>query len=63
MPEKKYLAKFRKGFGAMEMHAIDFYREGGKLIKHEWAMGGETKGTVKVVPDNIPGYDKLSITE
>ena len=56
---KEYFAKFRQGEGPMAMSAIDFYKEDNQIIKHEWAMGGETKTKVKSVPDNIHGYTKL----
>ena len=54
-----YLAKFRQGSGPMAMNAIDFYMEGGKIIKHSWAMGGSSKKTVKYVPGTIDGYTKI----
>ena len=43
----------------MAMNAIDFYMEGGKIIKHSWAMGGSSKKTVKYVPGTIDGYTKI----
>ena len=55
----KYIAEFRQGCGAMSMNAIDYYKEGGKIIKHSWAMGGETKTEVDSVPESIEGYSKL----
>ena len=58
---KIYLAKFRNGSGSLGMNAIDFYRENGNLIKHEWAMGGETKKRVDTVPNQIDGYIKLRL--
>jgi hypothetical protein len=57
---KTYLAKFRQGSGAMAMNATDFYRENGKIIKHDWAMGGETKKEVATVPTNINGYRRIA---
>jgi len=57
--DKDYIAKFRQGSGPMGMSAKDFYRDGGKIIKHEWAMGGSIETVVDSVPDEIEGYCKL----
>lgn len=58
---KTYLAKFRQGSGPMAMNAIDYYREDGRIIKHHWAMGGETKKEVNIVPTNINGYRRIAL--
>lgn len=43
----------------MSCNSIDFYREGAKIIRHSYAMGGETKKRVKTVPNEIVGYRLL----
>lgn len=58
---KTYLAKFRQGSGPMAMNAVDFYREGGKLIRHEWSMGGESKKEVHIVPTYLTEYKRIAI--
>lgn len=40
----------------MQMNAIDFYKENGKIIEHSWENGGESKKEVDKVPDEIEGY-------
>ncbi len=53
----EYIKQFRCGSGPMVQSAIDFYRnEKGEIIKHCWAMGGETKTIVDCVPESIDGY-------
>jgi len=59
MNDIQLLAAFRQGSGPMGMNAIDFYEDNGKIIKHEWAMGGSSKKEVKKVPDKIEGYTQL----
>lgn len=44
----------------MGQNNIDFYREDGKIIRHEWAMGGETKKMVNSVPLAIVGYTRVN---
>lgn len=61
MTTKTYLAMFRQGSSPMAMNAVDFYREDGKLIRHAWAMGGETKKEVNIVPASLPGYKKIAL--
>lgn len=57
---KEMLAEFRQGSGSMGQNAIDFYLdERGKIIRHEWAMGGGIRTTVSTVPESINGYRKL----
>jgi hypothetical protein len=58
---KEYLAKFRQGSGPMALNAVDYYEENGKIIKHMWAMGGETKKEVDRVPVHIKGYRRLEL--
>lgn len=58
---KTYLAKFRQGSGAMAMNAVDFYTENGKIIKHQWAMGGESHEEVLAVPTYVDGYKKIAL--
>lgn len=43
----------------MDSNFIDYSKDGNSIIKHEWAMGGETKSKVKSVPSSISGYRKL----
>ena len=52
----KYIKRFRQGDSPISMNAIDYYSEGGVIIEHKWAMGGESKKEVKTVPENINGY-------
>jgi len=55
------LAQFRKGFGPMGQNAIDFYHDDeGKIIRHDWAMGGSIRTIVATVPKSINGYRKLT---
>lgn len=57
--DMKYLAKFRQGNGPINVNAIDYYiNDKGEIIKHSWAMGGETKKVVDSVPESIAGYIK-----
>lgn len=59
----EYLEKFRQGIGSMAMNAIDYYHERGRIIKHSWAMGGESHQTVSSVPAKIEGYEKIPLTD
>jgi hypothetical protein len=62
--DKKYLAKFRQGNNPMSMNAIDYYiDDSGNIIKHAWAMGGETRTVVESVPDKIDGYERIYPSE
>ena len=54
----RYLAKFRKGNGAMGLSAIDFYEESCVIVRHEWSMGGESREVVDSVPVAIKGYTR-----
>jgi hypothetical protein len=57
----RLIAEFRKGFGAMFTNAIDFYANAdGTFVKHEWAMGGQSKSLVDKIPENISGYKRIS---
>lgn len=56
----KLVAEFRQGNGPMAMNAIDFYEDNGKIIKHSWAMGGESRKEVSKIPAEIEGYRKLT---
>jgi hypothetical protein len=57
----KLIAEFRQGLGAMFTNAIDFYvNTDGVFIKHEWAMGGQSKSLVDQIPENISGYKRIS---
>ena len=58
---KEYLAKFRQGSGGMAMNAIDFYLENRNIIKHAWAMGGETKKQVYHVSNEINNFLKVEL--
>jgi hypothetical protein len=58
-PEKQMLAQFRQGNSPMATNAIDYYRQGDEIIKHEWSMGGESKEVVASVPDLVIGYYRL----
>lgn len=61
MKDVEYLARFRQGSGAIAMNAIDYYKEKGAIVKHEWAMGGETKQKVDCVPTKIDGYKRIDL--
>tara|TARA_R110001632_G_scaffold188268_1_gene308705 strand:+ start:467 stop:673 length:207 start_codon:yes stop_codon:yes gene_type:complete len=53
----KYIARFRQGHGAMAMNAIDYYKdEQGRIVRHQWSMGGSMNDFVELVPDSIKGY-------
>jgi len=43
----------------MGQDAIDYYYEDGKIIRHQWANGGETRKTVTKVPQSIKGYSDI----
>ena len=60
MTDKTLVASFRQGSGAMAMNAIDYYTCcDGRILKHNWAMGGEDWSMSLRVPDEIPGYVRL----
>ena len=63
MIKGKLIASFRQGSGPMAMNAIDFYETVDGIIKHEWAMGGESKKIVNSVPEEIKGYEKISVED
>lgn len=55
-PEEQMLARFRQGRTIMGTATIELYREGDKIIKHTWGMGGPSKEAVSAVPVSIFGY-------
>jgi len=57
--DDKYLAKFLQDNYTWKTRGIDYLLVDGEIIKHSWAMGGSSKTTVKSVPDNIEGYERV----
>ena len=53
------IAEFRQGSGFMAQNAIDYYQTDKGILKHSWAMGGESKKIVESVPKSIDGYERL----
>lgn len=53
------IAEFRQGSGSIAQNAIDYYQTDKGILKHSWAMGGESKNIVESMPESIEGYERL----